>query len=794
VLFGRDDELRKLAARAKSVLEGTGAAVFLDGRPGMGKTALLDALAQTYAESFPVLRAAGHSDESALPFAAVERLTAPIDDIVESLPVPQRLALQIIFGLEEGSAEPLLVHLAVTSALQALADQAPLLVLVDDFHFLDQYSAQAISFMSRRIGEVPVFLVCAGANGGGGHTMSIEGERLVLGPLGEADSVDLLEQWAPSSSTAVRRNLVEAVGGVPFQLRQALDGLTPDQLAGQAPLPEPPPDPGAARVADRPDPIGPGAPAGRGRHPGIMGSDGFEPGDVLPRPAAETAEAELAFARGDVSRLTALLHDSAKVGESGVDGRRARLAAVHTLVARSSADAVEELLAAARRPYANDRMFVLDTLNMAVAAAWLTGDPCALLKARGALAELRPASGVQATDSELAGPVALRVLAGPRNAVGPAAAGETEGATQESASSHLAADSGGRIPGFPVIPGLRPMGGPEQQLPFYVNLLREAVDGDEWGSIPVAAYWTACLEAWSGRWNEAAEHARLGLSSAVRTRQVVLAGHLRGLLAWLHAALGDVAACVAEAEACLAEPASHVSDSVRLAAEGALVFAALSEGRPEEVPGLLTISPVVLGESVLGGRGALGLSDVIEAAYRTFDTDRAEELMDAWRERMPLAHMSGTEVLMLRCEALLEHDTDEMERKFRVVFAAAHPNLFEFGRAKLLFGERLRRARRLRSAREELLAAVGVFRSVGARMWVERAQRELDACVTHSATAQEGWQALTAQERQVLRLAGRGLTNRQIAQVLFISPRTVGYHLYKAFPKLHIRSRQQIRE
>ncbi|KUN18075.1 hypothetical protein AQJ11_36085 [Streptomyces corchorusii] len=828
MLFGRTGELHVLSSMAEAALRGRGKAVFLGGRHGIGKSALLDAVAQMHAPSFRLLRVTGHPDESGLPFAAVERLLAPVRDSVQGLPRPQRLALRVVLGLEEGSTDPFFVRMAVTGALQAAARKRPLMVLVDDVDSLDRESAGVISFFSRRIDGAPICLVCAGTDAGRRASGKIEGERLVLGPLSQVESLAFLEWLAPSSSPETRNRVVEESGGIPLLLRDASRVLTSVRLSGREPLPagrrapaspagivpggvdtaEPPADlvvpqgpaPGACRVRTRPDAadgheprpavvrhhiLGTGlsdrvlVPAAAGRRP---------PRAVLPFVAAEHA-----FAQGDLDRLAELVDETRTVGEAGMRNRYARLRAIDTLVTRSPTAAVEQLLAAARMPDADDPAFAIDTLNMAAAAAWLAGDPCALEEVHGARARLMATWDAPPPPEPTGGPVALRVLAGPWEAVGRADAEGAEDSTGAVSAARGRAASM-PLPGFPMLPESGPVDASGRLLAFYVGLLRRAVKDGEWGSVPVAAYWAACLETWLGRWEHATDHLRLGLSSAERTRQDVLTGHLRSLSAWLHAVRGDVAACRAEAEACLAESAVHVTDSARLAAQGALVFAALSQGRPEEAPGLLPLPPAGTGETILGGRGSLAVSDLIEAAYRAFEMPRAREMLDVWRRRRPQARAGGTEVLMLRCEALLEENADTMERKFHQVLAIAHPNDFERARTRLLFGERLRRARRTQSAREELLAAVGTFRLVGAPLWSGRAQRELDACTVRSTAEEEGWDALTAQERQVVRLAGQGLTNRQIARALFISPRTVGYHLYKAFPKLDIRSRRQIGE
>jgi DNA-binding NarL/FixJ family response regulator len=114
-------------------------------------------------------------------------------------------------------------------------------------------------------------------------------------------------------------------------------------------------------------------------------------------------------------------------------------------------------------------------------------------------------------------------------------------------------------------------------------------------------------------------------------------------------------------------------------------------------------------------------------------------------------------------------------------------------RTELLYGEWLRRVRRRSDSREPLRAALGLFDRIGARSWAERARAELRATGQSVAMAEPaGQNQLTPQELQVVRLAATGLSNRDIGAQLFISPRTVGYHLYKAFPKLGVAGRHEL--
>ena len=122
---------------------------------------------------------------------------------------------------------------------------------------------------------------------------------------------------------------------------------------------------------------------------------------------------------------------------------------------------------------------------------------------------------------------------------------------------------------------------------------------------------------------------------------------------------------------------------------------------------------------------------------------------------------------------------------------------FERAQLQLDYGEWLRRQRRINDAKPVLAAALETFRSLGAAPWTRRAEAELRACgVTAQAPAgRPGALAeLTPQQREIVILASRGLTNGEIADRLFLSPRTVASHLYRSYPKLGIAGRHQLRD
>ncbi|MET8275082.1 LuxR C-terminal-related transcriptional regulator, partial [Streptomyces sp. NPDC005096] len=121
--------------------------------------------------------------------------------------------------------------------------------------------------------------------------------------------------------------------------------------------------------------------------------------------------------------------------------------------------------------------------------------------------------------------------------------------------------------------------------------------------------------------------------------------------------------------------------------------------------------------------------------------------------------------------------------------------LFDFARVQLAYGERLRRVRATTESRGPLSAALSTFEHLGARPWAERAETELRAA--GSGTRRPGTSkahTLTPQELEIARLAASGLTNKQVAERLFLSHRTVGAHLYQIYPKLGITSRAMLRD
>jgi predicted ATP-dependent serine protease len=160
-LLDRQQERETLDGLLGDLRLGRGRALVVRGEAGVGKSALLEYLAGT-AEGMRVARAAGVESEMELAFAGLHLLCGPLLDRLERLPAPQRDALGAAFGLREGAApDRFLVGLAVLTLLAEVAEERPLLCVVDDAQWLDRASAQVLAFAARRLLAEPVGLVFA---------------------------------------------------------------------------------------------------------------------------------------------------------------------------------------------------------------------------------------------------------------------------------------------------------------------------------------------------------------------------------------------------------------------------------------------------------------------------------------------------------------------------------------------------------------------------------------------------------------------------------------------------------
>jgi DNA-binding CsgD family transcriptional regulator len=309
------------------------------------------------------------------------------------------------------------------------------------------------------------------------------------------------------------------------------------------------------------------------------------------------------------------------------------------------------------------------------------------------------------------------------------------------------------------------------------------------GWLPTLLTCQAQALLFDGRHTGARASATEALRIAQDTGQPQWTSELNGIMAYLAAVEGDQERCHQLADAALAEPASAVTSAAKLWVHWALGLLDLGRGRTDTA--LVQLETIWHGTAPYHASTLRSTPDLVEAAVRLGQPERATEPLArfsgwAWQACTP-----GIEALAERCHALLEAG-EEAERHYLTALKL-HDGSFEQARTQLLYGAWLRRARRKSDARTQLRAAVDCLDRIGAAPWAEQARAELTAvgatapCVDWASSPR-----LTPQELQVTRLAARGLSNRDIAAQLFLSPRTVGYHLYKAFPKLGIISRSQL--
>jgi DNA-binding CsgD family transcriptional regulator len=189
--------------------------------------------------------------------------------------------------------------------------------------------------------------------------------------------------------------------------------------------------------------------------------------------------------------------------------------------------------------------------------------------------------------------------------------------------------------------------------------------------------------------------------------------------------------------------------------------------------------------------------DLVEAAARNDAPDRARDALTEfarWAEHVDRPVTTG---LLLRSRALLADDAEADELYAEALrLHEGHAGPYDLARTRLVYGEWLRRRRRRTEARARLEAATSEFDRLGARLWAERARSELNALGGAREEQRAGGPLtlLTPQEWQIVQLAAAGHTNKEIAAKLYLSPRTVGHHLYKAYPKLGVTARSELAE
>lgn len=191
----------------------------------------------------------------------------------------------------------------------------------------------------------------------------------------------------------------------------------------------------------------------------------------------------------------------------------------------------------------------------------------------------------------------------------------------------------------------------------------------------------------------------------------------------------------------------------------------------------------------------LATPEVIDAALRLGQPQRAAATLERFAAWAPISDAPLVHGLLARCRAILTEDPEEAEHLFHEALDhhSRGVNPYEHARTQLAFGERLRRERRRVEARVQLRAALDAFEGLGTSIWADRARGELRATgETARKREPSAVDELTPQELRVARLVAAGASNRDVAAQLFLSPRTVEYHLAKVFTKLGVSSRVEL--
>lgn len=298
----------------------------------------------------------------------------------------------------------------------------------------------------------------------------------------------------------------------------------------------------------------------------------------------------------------------------------------------------------------------------------------------------------------------------------------------------------------------------------------------------------ALLQYYRGDWNEGVSAAAEGASLAAETGQPVWAALTELLQARYAAVRGDLDASLELIDRTVAAlPAFAFVHAAHARGVHALAAEQYEEAYAQFSGPLLRRTP--------GMQSAAGLSELAEAAAACGRQQEARSLLQPFEELVRHGAGPHLQAEIACCRALLARDEDAQDL-FETATApvyAAWP--FLRARSELAYGSWLRRQRRINDSRPHLRAARDGFDRLGALPWGERARRELRAAGESSQQAVRGAAAvLSPQELQIATLAASGLTNRQIAGRLFLSHRTIGTHLYQAFPKLGISSRLQLAE
>ena len=906
-LYGRAAERSLIDRLIADAIAGSSGALVVRGEPGIGKTALLDYAAAAAGLVAPgsadlrIVRGEGVECKAALPFVGLHMLLEPVLDRLKALPEPQQDALSGALRLRDARPhDRFLIGLAVLSLLAEAAEDGPVLCLVDDAHWLDRTSADALVFAARRLDAEGVAVIFAVRDHGAAPFLVTGLPELRLEGLDAASAATLLTEHGKTRLPPGLRDriLAEAHGnplalielpaayrdapaaarpgtaGPPLTARlqrgfgdqvRRLPRATQDLLVVAAALDgddlavmlQAAADVGAT-VAD----LEPAEQAGlvrlsggtlTFRHP-LARAAAYYGATSGQRVAAHRALAEVLREPTDADRRAWHLAAAATGPDEEVAAELERTAA--GAAARSgyaaAAAAYEQAVELTADPAARARRLVLAAVAateigefdraraLAARAADRTTDPAdrAVLTSVLALADfgqgrLQTAHQFLVDGARISGvdpaqtarfvmsAVYIAWFIGDQALIADTA--DRFKAVAESVAApfvplvELMLHSTARTVEQPPPEGTPPLAtlvagarraraGDRDDLAMIARaslvtgqnsearelagqLVDEARAEGRIGWLPPMANCLAQALVFDGRHRDALATVTDALRIAQDTGQPQWIGEANAITAYLAAVADDEQRCRRLAQAALAEQASRLTSAAWPWARWALGVLDLGQGRPEAA--LSHLDMVIQAPSYHYGSALRSVPDLVEAAVRLGRPERAAAAVARFTGWARRADTPDTGALAERCQALLTPGKNA-ERHYLAALEL-HELSFEQARTQLLYGAWLRRIRRQTEARPYLRAALDHLQRIGATAWARLARAELAATGTAAPPpGQVDSTQLTPQELQITRLAAQGLSNRDIAAQLFLSPRTVGYHLYKAFPKLGITSRSEL--
>ncbi len=895
MLLGRERELEELGAVLAGARENRSGVLVLAGEPGIGKTALVDQAAALAEDAgMRVLRARGIESEARVPFAGLLELLRPALGSLDRIPRPQAAALEGALALRPASAQDrFAVGAATLSLLAAFAEDAPLAALVDDAHWLDGSSADALLFAVRRFVADPIGVVLAVRTD---ESPLVEAARLPTIELGGLDreaaaalvgaaSADRLYaatggnplallELAPEAArfadipldtpapvvSSVAHGFVRRAAALPEETQRALLlaaasdtgelGALERAVPGSAASLGSAEDSGLVVIRDgRVDfrhPLARSAVYGaasagerRAAHRALAGalpdrdldrrawhlalaaggpdaaaSSALEQAGSRARARSAYAVAAAAFERAaaltpDESRPGRLLYAAADAAwlagnadnavrlldraaasdgdvelEIGVEHLRGQIA-----TRRGPIDEARRILAdAAERAADADPEQAVVMLAEATNASFYAGDANGMLRSATRAAELAARAGGRA-----------QVLAALAHGMALVFAGEGEagarlirdGVVQLEASAELRDD-----PYLVVWAALGPLWLREAEVGrgLYEHALALVRSRTAIGALPELLVHLARDWATTDQW--AAAHAAYdeGIALARETGQGVgLAFGLCGL-ACLDARQGREEDCRSNAAEGLEVCAAVGVAVYELWARAALADLELGHGRPEEALPHLEAWADSLRELAIEDVDLSPGAELVETYLRVGRTDEAAAAAAVHEASARAKGQPWGLARAARCRGLLAAD-DEIEREFDEALRlhAETPDLFEAARTRLAYGARLRRAGRRVVAREQLRAATAAFDALGAVPWSELARTELAATGETARKRDVGTlDQLTPQELQIALLLAGGRTTREAAAAMFLSPKTIEYHLRNVYRKLDVNNRDDL--